>query len=118
MCTVSPAGRPYSACRPCYTGPLPSCSDRLALFRSAWLLRRSLQWRQLWPLLHADADRIDLESRLIELLPEDRALVSVCRQRRLIALSPTNPLIRPVSVFAGKKRAWLSASEAATSNEM
>jgi hypothetical protein len=60
---------------------------RLALFRPAWLLRWSLQWRQLWPLLDADADRVDLESRLIELLLEDRARVSVCQQRRLMARS-------------------------------
>src|SRR5476649_2092416 len=55
---------------------------RLALFRPAWLLRWSLQWRQLWPLLDADADRVDLESRLIKLLLEDRARVSVCWQGR------------------------------------
>jgi hypothetical protein len=40
---------------------------RPALFRPAWLLRRSLQWRQLRPVLDADADRADLELRLIEL---------------------------------------------------
>ena len=40
---------------------------RLALFRPARLLRRSLQWRQLRPVLDADADRADLELRLIEL---------------------------------------------------
>jgi polyphosphate glucokinase len=34
-------------------------------FRPAWLLWRSLQWRQLRPLLDADADRADLELRLI-----------------------------------------------------
>jgi uncharacterized protein (UPF0335 family) len=34
------------------------------------------QWRQLWPLLEADADRVGLESRLIKLLLEDRARVS------------------------------------------
>ena len=48
---------------------------RLALFRPAWLLRWSLQWRQLWPLLDADADRADLELRLIKLLLKDRARV-------------------------------------------
>jgi hypothetical protein len=41
---------------------------RLALFRPTWLLRWSLQWRQLRPLLDADADRADLELRLIKLL--------------------------------------------------
>jgi len=45
---------------------------RLALFRPAWLLRRSLQWRQLRPLLDADADRTDLELRLIKLSLKDR----------------------------------------------
>src|SRR6202048_2279588 len=39
------------------------------------LLRWSLQWRQLWPLLDADADRADLELRLIKLLLKDRARV-------------------------------------------
>src|SRR5450631_137790 len=34
--------------------------------RPAWLLRWSLQWRQLWFLLDADADWVDLESRLIK----------------------------------------------------
>jgi hypothetical protein len=34
-----------------------------------------LQWWQLWPWLDADADRVDLESRLIKLLLEDRALI-------------------------------------------
>jgi hypothetical protein len=48
---------------------------RLALFRPAWLLRCSLQWRQLWLLLDADADRADLELRLIKLLLKDRARV-------------------------------------------
>jgi hypothetical protein len=48
---------------------------RLALFRPAWLLRWSLQWRQVRPLLDADADRADLESRLIKLLLKDRAPV-------------------------------------------
>src|SRR5665647_3309782 len=48
---------------------------RLALFRPAWLLRWSLQWRQLWPLLDADADRADLELRLIKALLKDRAHV-------------------------------------------
>src|ERR1700730_15121635 len=43
--------------------------------RPAWLLRWSLQWRQLWPLLDADADRADLELRLIKLFPRDRARV-------------------------------------------
>ena len=52
---------------------------RLALFRPTWLLRWSLQWRRLFPSLDADADRVDLESRLIELLLEDRARLSVCR---------------------------------------
>jgi hypothetical protein len=46
---------------------------RLALFRPAWLLRRSLQWRQLRPSLDADADRANLELRLIKLLLKDRA---------------------------------------------
>ena len=45
----------------------------MALFRPAWLLRWSLQWRQLRPLLDADADRADLELRLIKLLLKDRA---------------------------------------------
>src|SRR5258708_24609862 len=45
---------------------------RLALLRSAWLLRRSLQWRQLRPLLDADADRTDLELRLIKLSLKNR----------------------------------------------
>src|SRR6185436_10497361 len=40
---------------------------RLALFRPARLLRRSLQWRQLRSLLDADADRAGLELRLIKL---------------------------------------------------
>ena len=48
---------------------------RLALLRPAWLLRWSLQWRQLRPLLDADADRADLELRLIKLLLKDRARV-------------------------------------------
>src|SRR6266853_3900672 len=48
---------------------------RLALFRAAWLLRWSLQWRQLRPLLDADADRAGLELRLIKLLLKDRAWV-------------------------------------------
>src|SRR5450432_2861893 len=62
--------------------PSPKLSRwRLALFRPACLLR-SLQWRQLWPLLDADAERVDLESRLIKLLLEDRARVSVCWQGR------------------------------------
>ena len=47
----------------------------MALFRPAWLLRRSLQWRQLRPLLDADADRADLELRLIEPSFKDRARV-------------------------------------------
>jgi hypothetical protein len=50
---------------------------RLALFRTAWLLRRSLQWRQLRPLLDADADRADLELRLIKLTLKDRARVCI-----------------------------------------
>src|SRR6476620_4176348 len=41
-----------------------------------------LQWRRLLPLLGADTDRVDLESRLIKLLLEDRG-VYPCRQRRL-----------------------------------
>ena len=48
---------------------------RLALLPPAWLLRWSLQWRQLRPLLDADADRADLELRLIKLLLKDRAPV-------------------------------------------
>jgi hypothetical protein len=56
---MSPAGMPYST----------------VLFRPASPLRWSLQWRQLWPLLDADADRVDLESRLIKLLLEDRACI-------------------------------------------
>ena len=48
---------------------------RLALFRPARLLRRSLQWRHLRPLLDADADRADLELRLIEPLLKDRVRV-------------------------------------------
>jgi hypothetical protein len=52
-----------------------------------WLLR----WRQLWPLLEADADRVDLESRLIKLMLEDRARVSVCRQRPLMAQTGRSP---------------------------
>jgi hypothetical protein len=43
---MSPAGWPYSAVR-----------------------------RQVWPLRDPDADRVDLESRLIKLLLEDRARV-------------------------------------------
>src|SRR6202011_737602 len=39
------------------------------------LLRWTLQWLQLWPLLDADADRADLELRLIKLLLKDRARV-------------------------------------------
>ena len=56
---MSPAGMPYST----------------VLFRPASPLRWSLQWRQLWPLLDADADRADLELRLIKLLLKDRARV-------------------------------------------
>ena len=52
---------------------------RLALFRPAWLLRRSLQWRQLRPLLDADADRADLELRL---MLKDRARVRLRAARR------------------------------------
>jgi hypothetical protein len=37
------------------------------IIRPARLLRRSLQWRQFRPLLDADADRADLELRLIKL---------------------------------------------------
>src|ERR1700690_3572011 len=48
---------------------------RLALFRPAWLLRRSLQWRQLRPLLGAGTDRAGLELRLIKLLLKDFARV-------------------------------------------
>ena len=47
---------------------------RLALFRPAWLLRRPLQWRQLRPVLDADADRAGLELRLIKPSLKDRAL--------------------------------------------
>jgi len=35
--------------------------------------------------LHAVADRVDLGSRLVKLLREDRAPASVGRQRRLMA---------------------------------
>src|SRR5450631_439047 len=55
--------------------PLLRVRWRLALFRPAWLLRRSLQWRQLRPLLDADADRADLELRLSKLSLKDRARV-------------------------------------------
>jgi hypothetical protein len=47
----------------------------MALFRPARLLRRPVQWRQLRPVLDADADRADLELRLIKLLLKDRARV-------------------------------------------
>ena len=47
----------------------------MALCRPAWLLRRSLQWRHLRPLLDADTDRADLELRLIGLSLENRARV-------------------------------------------
>ena len=61
--------------RPWYIDPVPAILRvrwRLALFRPARLLRRSLQWRQLRPVLDADADRAGLELRLIKPLPEDR----------------------------------------------
>jgi hypothetical protein len=43
-------------------------------------------------LLGADANRVDLESRLIKLLPEDRARVSVCWQRPLMAQGGRSPV--------------------------
>jgi hypothetical protein len=69
---MSPVGKPHSAVRrPWYIDRVPSycvITMATALFRLAWLLRWSLQWRQLWPLRNADADRVDLESRLIKVL--------------------------------------------------
>ena len=61
--------------RPWYIDPTPRLlrvRRRLALFRPARLLRRSLQRRQLRPVLDADADRAGLELRLIKPSPEDR----------------------------------------------
>src|SRR6202048_3887750 len=46
------------------------------------LLRWSLQWRQLWPLLDADADRADLELRLIKLLLAEQPVGSRCQMDR------------------------------------
>ena len=45
--------------------PTITAGRRTALFRPARLLRRPLQWRQLWSVLDADADRAGLELRLI-----------------------------------------------------
>src|SRR6478752_7532484 len=48
----------------------------------------AVQWRQLRPLLDADADCADLELRLIKLTPKrPRACASACRQRQLMAQS-------------------------------
>ena len=61
--------------RPWYIDPVPSYYgyDGDWHFRPARLLRRPLQWRQFRPVLDADADRADLELRLIKPWLEDRA---------------------------------------------
>jgi hypothetical protein len=70
--------------RPWYIDPVPSYygyDGDWHYFGRPGFLRRSLQWRQLRPVLDADADRAGLELRLIKPLHKDGARASVCRRR-------------------------------------
>jgi hypothetical protein len=77
--------------RPWYIDPIPRYygydGDWHYFGRPAWLLRRSIQWRQFRPLLDADSDWADLELRLIKLTLKDRACACVCSQRQFMAQS-------------------------------
>ena len=77
---------------------------RLALFRPAWLLRWSLQWRQLRPLLDADADRADLELRLINLMLKDHARVHPFAGNAAHGTFRTSRRYSSISVFWGWRR--------------
>jgi hypothetical protein len=104
--------------RPWYTGPVPSCHDcDWHYFGRPGFCGGRYNGGSSGLCLDADADRADLESRLIKLLLEDRARVSVCQQRRLMAQSGRSPegrsqqsasngpqVLKPYQVW--QQRAW------------